>query len=157
MIFLMHFSMYCCSVLVSRFLEIESKNSNAFSLDCFKSFSCPRRSNNLAPDSVISVASYLAALRLWSFEFILKSILWPLDSSSSRLSLLCMALYIIYAIFSNSFTAYPWASYSFLALRVILALEAKSWQTDLIKRTRSFSSSISSEISALGSYLKANQ
>ena len=65
--------MYCCSVLVSKFLEIESKNSNAFSRDYLRSLSCPNKSNNLAPDSVISLASYLAAFRLCNLEFILKS------------------------------------------------------------------------------------
>jgi hypothetical protein len=51
-------------VLVSRLREIESKNSNALSLDYFKSFSYPKRSNNFAPDSVISLANYLAAFKL---------------------------------------------------------------------------------------------
>ena len=36
--------MYTCSVFVSKFLEIESKNSRALSLDYFKSFSYPNKS-----------------------------------------------------------------------------------------------------------------
>ena len=109
----MHFSMYTCSVFVSRFLEIESKNSRALSLDYFKSFSWPNRSNNFAPDSVISLANYLAAFKLWSFELVLKSIIefYPLMSSSSIMfSLDYIALYIIVAIFNNSLTAKPVAS-----------------------------------------------
>jgi len=108
MMFLMHFSMYTCSVFVSKFLEIDSKNSKALSLDCLSSLSWPRRSKSLAPDSVISLASYLAAFKLWSLELMLKSImelLPPMSSSSIRLSLDCIALYIIVAILSSSFTA----------------------------------------------------
>jgi hypothetical protein len=67
--------MYTCSVFVSKFLEIESKNSSALSLDYFKSFSYPNKSYSLAPDSVISVANYLAALRLCNLDVILKSII----------------------------------------------------------------------------------
>jgi len=100
-------------VFVSRFLEIESRNSRAFSRESLSSRSWPSRSYSLAPDSVISVASYLAALRLCSFELMLKSIT-PLDpaSSSSRhmSSEYCMALFIMVAILSNSLTAYPLAS-----------------------------------------------
>jgi len=39
MMFLMHFSMYYCSEFVSKFLEIESKNSIALSLAFLSSFS----------------------------------------------------------------------------------------------------------------------
>jgi hypothetical protein len=107
-----HFSMYACSVFVSRFLEIESRNSRALSLESFNSFSWPRRSYSLAPDSVISVASYLAAFKLWSFELTLKSIraVWWESSSSRIFSELYIALYIIVAILSISLTAYPEAS-----------------------------------------------
>jgi len=47
-------------------------------------------------------------------------------SSSIIASLDYIALYIMVAIFKSSFTEYPDASYSFLGLRVILALLAKS-------------------------------
>jgi len=57
MMFLIHFSIYYCSVLVSKFLEIESKNSKALSLEAFNSFSRPSMSKSFAPLSVISVAS----------------------------------------------------------------------------------------------------
>lgn len=152
----MHFSIYTCSVLVSKFLDIDSRNSNALSRESFRSRSWPSKSKSFAPDSVISLASYLAAFKLWSLELMLKSImeeLPPISSSSMRLSLDCMALYIIVAIFKSSLTAYPEASYSFLGFRTILALLAKSWHTYLMKLTRSFSSSISSLMSILGSYL----
>ena len=114
---------------MSRFLDIDSRNSSALSRDCFSSRSYPSKSNNLAPDSVISLASYLAALRLCNLELMLKSIielLSPKPSSSMMFSLDCMALYIIVAIFKSSFTANPEASYNFFGLRTILALLAKS-------------------------------
>ena len=100
-------------MLVSRFLDIDSRNSNALSRDILRSLSCPSKSKSLAPDSVISLASYLAAFKLCNLELTLKSIielLPPISSSSMRPSLDCMALYIILEIFSSSFTAYPVAS-----------------------------------------------
>jgi hypothetical protein len=95
MMFLIHFSMYYCSVFVSRFLEIESRNSSAFSLAFLSSLSIPSMSKSLAPVSVISVASYLAAFKLCNFEDVLKSIIWVLLSSSSYRSVDFIALYII--------------------------------------------------------------
>ena len=47
-------SFFAYSEFVSKFLEIESRNSKALSRDNFKSFSYERRSNRRAPDSVIS-------------------------------------------------------------------------------------------------------
>lgn len=145
---------------MSRFLEIDSRNSRALSRDIFSSLSFPSKSKSLAPDSVISLASYLAAFKLCNLELILKSIIEPLSPTSSYsiiLSLDCIALNIMEAILSSSLTANPDASYSFLGFRTIRALLAKSWQICLIKLTRSFSSSISSLISIFGSYLYANQ
>ena len=156
----MHFSIYTCSVFVSKLREMDSKNSRALSLDILRSLSWPSKSKSLAPDSVISLASYRAAFKLCNLEDMLKSIielLPPISSSSISTSDDCIALYIIYAIFSNSLTAYPEASYNFFGFRTIRALLAKSWHTWRMKLTRSFSSSMSSLMSILGSYRYANQ
>jgi len=49
----------------------------------------------------------------------------PRSSSSAKLSLDYIALYIIVAILSSSLTALPEASYSILGFMIILAFEAK--------------------------------
>ena len=100
---LMHFSIYCCSVLESRLREILSKNSSAFSRGSRSYFSFPIRSYNRAPDSVIYNDSSLADFKLCSLELILKSRIL-VESSSSTLATV-MALYNISAIFNISLTA----------------------------------------------------
>lgn len=60
---LTHFSMYYCSLLDSKLL-IFSKKFIAFSLCAFTSFSLLKKSNNLAPDSVISFDKSFKAFKL---------------------------------------------------------------------------------------------
>ena len=87
----------------SRFLEILSKNSRAFSLGSLNYFSFPIRSYNLAPVSVIYSDSSLADLRLCNFELMLKSSMLELSSSSILDAFI--ALYSISTILTIYLTA----------------------------------------------------
>mmetsp|Transcript_106139 Transcript_106139/g.257833 ORF Transcript_106139/g.257833 Transcript_106139/m.257833 type:complete len:227 (+) Transcript_106139:563-1243(+) len=143
-------SMWVCSARESRLLEMASKNSSAFFRASRSSSSCPSRSYNFTPISVISLAIDRVDLRSASFDVSANGVPSP---SSDLLS--CWercARYSVRAILSSSFTALPSAEYRFFVLRVMRALPAITWAIDLRKLTRSVSVSMLSLIDTSGSY-----